>query len=255
MTVRSVDRALRIIQIVAGSDEPIALSDISRSAEIDKATALRLLGTLQSFKFVQRDPLTRCYSLGPGLWRLVRFWRHDLKEVSEPHLKSLLRATGETVQLVCPRGLERVVVQAFPAPHELCVVPAVGQAQPIYIGASGKVLMAFAEEAERDRIIELTGLRPLNPLGITDRRVFLGVLEETRRRGYATSIGDVTMGASAIAAPVFDAADRVVAAVSLRAPDIRMPADRMEQIAPLVVEAARGIGFELGHNQDRPSAA
>ena len=144
--------------------------------------------------------------------------------------------------------------QAFPAPHELCVVPAVGQAQPIYLGASGKVLMAFAEESERARIIELTGLRPLNPLGITDKRVFLGVLEETRRRGYATSVGDVTIGASAIAAPILDAADRVVGAVSLRAPDIRMSGDRMEQIAPLVVEAARSISFELGHNQDRSSA-
>lgn len=246
MTVRSVERALSILLMIADSDEPIALSDISRATEIDKATTLRLLATLEEFKLIQRDSLTRRYSLGVGLWRLVHSWRHDLRTISEPYLRSLLRATEETVQLVCPRGTERVVVQGFPGLQELCVVPAIGQALPIYVGASGKILMANMPDEERDRIIELTGLRPLSPLGITDRKTFLRVLQEARHKGYATSIGDVTMGASAVAAPVFDAASRVVAAVSLRAPDIRMPPERIVQIAPLVVEAANGISRELG---------
>ena len=247
MTVRSVERALSILMMIADAGEPLPLSDISRATEIDKATTLRLLATLEEFKLIQRDSVTRRYSLGIGLWRLVHSWRNDLRVVSEPYLRALLRSTEETVQLVCPRGSERVVVQGFPGLQELCVVPAIGQALPIYVGASGKVLMANMPEEERDRIIELTGLRPMNPLGITDRRTFLGVLEEARQKGYATSIGDVTMGASAIAAPVFDATGRVVAAVSLRAPDIRMPLSRIAQIAPLVVEAARGISRELGH--------
>lgn len=255
MTVRSVERALNILLMIASSDEPIGLSDISRSTEIDKATTLRLLSTLEKFKLIQRDTLTRRYSLGSGLWRLVHQWRNDLRTISEPYLRALLRATEESVQLVCPRGVERVVVQAFPGTQELCVVPAIGQAQPIYVGASGKVLMAYLPEEERDRIIDLTGLKPMNPLGITDRRTFLAVLQEARQRGYATSIGDVTMGASAIAAPVFDAGGRVVAAVSLRAPDIRLPPERILLIAPLVVEAARGVSLQMGYDAPRALSA
>ena len=249
--VRSVERAISILTLVAGADPPVGLSEISRATGIDKATALRLLLTLESAKFIQRDTSTRRYSPASGLWRLVNFWRHDLRLVSMPHLESLKRSTGETVQLVCPRGLERVVVEALAGDHELVVVPSVGTAQPIYVGASGKTLMAFLPEEERDRTIELTNLKPLNPLGITDRGTYLKLLEEIRANGYAESIGDVTIGACALAGPIFDASGRVVAAVSLRGPEIRMGKDRLAKMAPLVVETARGISA-LGYRADQP---
>ena len=67
------------------------------------------------------------------------------------------------------------------------------------------------------------------------------MLKDIRKKGYATSIGDVTVGACALAAPVFDANGKVVAAVSLRGPEIRMPKDRLAQMAPLVVEAAARV--------------
>jgi len=95
-------------------------------------------------------------------------------------------------------------------------------------------------------MIEITRLKPLNPLGVTDPVTYRAILEDIRRKGYASSVGDVTMGACALAAPVFDATGRIVAAVSLRAPEIRMSAERMSQLAPLVMQAARNISSELG---------
>jgi len=244
--VRSVERAINILFLVAKSNEPIGLSEISRATSIDKATALRLLMTLEGFKLIQRDVLSRRYSPGAGLWRLVNSWRNDLRKVAVPYLEALRRATEETAQLVCPRGLERVVVEALPGPHELVVVPFVGVALPIYVGASGKTIMAYLPDEERNRIIEITQLKPLNPLGVTDPVTYRAILEDIRRKGYASSVGDVTMGACALAAPVFDATGRIVAAVSLRAPEIRMSAERMSQLAPLVMQAARNISSELG---------
>jgi IclR family acetate operon transcriptional repressor len=245
--VRSVERAISILTLVAEASVPIGLSEVSRATGLDKATTLRLLLTLENANLIQRDALSRRYSPAAGLWRLVNFWRHDLRLVSMPHLESLRRSTGETVQLVCPRGVERVVVEALAGAHELVVVPSVGTVQPIYVGASGKTIMAFLPDEERDRIIELTGLKPLNPLGIADRATYLDVLRDIRMKGYAESIGDVTIGACALAAPVFDASGRVVAAVSLRGPEIRMGKDRLVKMAPLVMETARSISSALGY--------
>ena len=253
--VRSVERALNILFLIARSDQPLGLTEVSRAADIDKATVLRLLLTLESFKLIQRDPLTRRYSPGSGLWHLVKSWRNDLRSVSLPYLESLRRATEETVQLVCPRGLERVVVTALPGPNELSVNPTIGVTHPIYVGASGKALMAFLSDDERDRIIELTNLKPLNPQGIADRATFLRLLRDIRQHGFATSIGDVTLGASAVAAPVFDADGKVIAAVSLRAPEIRLPPARINQLAPLVMEVAAGISRELGYDPDESKSA
>ncbi len=113
--VRSVDRAIKILILVAQADEPIGLSEISRITQIDKATALRLLSTLEASKLVQRDPSTRRYGPGHNIWRLASYWRNDLRTASRPHLEALRRATEETVSLVCPRGLERVVIDALAA--------------------------------------------------------------------------------------------------------------------------------------------
>jgi DNA-binding IclR family transcriptional regulator len=245
-TVRYVERAINILFCVAESDEPITLSEICRSLDLDKATALRLLFTLQQYGLVHRDPKTRQYGPGSNIQRLRNPWQSDLLSLCRPRLDYLRRSTRETVSLVCARGLERVVVDVFTTPNELSVTPVVGTAHPIYSGASGKVLMAFMPESERDHIIELTGLKPVSPNAVSDRMAYLEILQTVRRNGYAYSIGDVTVGASALAAPIFDANGAVVAVISLRGPEVRMPAERMKQMAPLVMQVAGEISAELG---------
>lgn len=247
-TVRAVDRALNILFLVSTSTEPLGLTEISRETGIDKATALRLLFTLETFKLVRRDVETRRYLPGPGVWRLSSSWQRDLRTIGHPHLEALCQATQETPSLICPRGLERVCVDAVHAANELSIVPAVGSTQPIHFGASGKIILAFLPEKERDKIIEITKLKSSNPRAVTNRAEFLKILRTVRRRGYATSAGDVTLGAAAVAAPVFNETGRLTAVVSLRGPEVRMPAKRMAQLAPLVIGAANTISQELGYD-------
>lgn len=242
--VRSVQRAVNILFMIARSDKPLGLSEISRAAEIDKATVLRLLGTLEASNLVQRDPVTRKYLPGSGIWRLSSTYRSDMRSIAEPILQSLCQATEESVSLVCRSGMERIVVQALSAPHELRVVPSLNRVLPIYAGASGMVMMAYMSDEERDEIIAATHLKPVNAKSVTDPEVYLNALKGVRKDGYAVAMGNVTFGANAIAAPVFDD-EGIVAAVSLRGPEIRMPKERIEQLAPLVIQAARQITAEL----------
>ncbi len=230
--------------MIARSDKPLGLSEISRATSIDKATVLRLLGTLEGSKLVQRDSATRKYMPGMGIWRLSSTFRSDLRTVAEPILESLRQATEESVSLVCRNGMERVVVFALSAPHELRVVPSMNRVLPIYAGASGRVFMAYLPDEERDNIIDVTNLKPVNAKSVTDRSVYIDSLEEVREKGYACALGDVTLGANAIASPVFDD-DGIVATVSLRGPEVRMPFERIEQLAPLVIQAAKLITSEL----------
>lgn len=253
--VRSVERAINILFCVAESDQPIGLSDICRTVGLDKATAIRLLLTLEQAGLVARDPLSRRHLLGPEIARLQMPGHADLRSVCRPRLEGLKHATDETVSLVRARGLERVVIDVVAATHELSVVPAVGTAHPIYSGASGKVIMAFLPEADRERIIELTQLKPLSPNAVSDRVEFLEVIKKVRANGYAYSIGDVTVGASALAAPVLDATGQLVAVVSLRGPEVRLPVERLEELAPLVVEATNEISRDISYPAERRRSA
>ncbi len=245
--VRAVERAISILYRVAAADAPLGLTEISRGTKIDKATALRLLLTMEEAELIRRDAQSRRYMVGPGVWRLTSAWRSDLRSVSQRHLEALRQATGESVSLVCPRGLDRVVIYALEALHELCIVPTVGSAVPIYAGASGRVIMAYMPEDERNKIIEITRLKPVHPHKLIDTRSFLQSLQAVRRDGYAVSVGEVTLGSTALAAPVFDSTGRLSAVVSLRGPEIRLTSERTTQMAPLVIEAAIAISRDIGY--------
>jgi DNA-binding IclR family transcriptional regulator len=253
--VRTVERALTILFRVAESPQPLGLSEISDASGVDKSTALRLLGTLESFRLVERSAETKQFSLGSGAWALSRSYQDDLKALAQPHLVRLRDTAGETVTLVVARGLERIVLLAVEAGHELRVVPALNNVVPVYSGASGKVFMAHLPAAERERIIDATGLRPVNERGLTDRASFLAALEAVRRDGSAVSFGDVTLGAVAVAAPVFARTGSIVAVVSLRGPEARMGEERVARLAPLVRETARAISRDLGHSPADPAPA
>lgn len=244
--VRAVERALKILFFVAENPKAVSLTEVSRKTGLDKATALRLLATLEDFQLVRKDPRTRCYAPGLGVWRLPRGLRDDLREIARPYLETLRRQTNETVSLIIPRGFERVVIDVVATDHELAVVPAVGTSLPVYCGAAGKVIMAFMEDDERDHVIRETGLKPLVPSEAVDRAAFLDVLRRVRQDGYARSIGDVTVGTSALAAPVFDDGQRVVGCVALRGPEIRMTMEHMATLAPLVLEVCGNLSGKLG---------
>lgn len=244
-TVRAVERTLKILFLIAAAPEPLSLSDISNSTGLDKATALRLLVTLESFRLVQRDEKNRTYAIGAGAWQLASSYKSELKSVSEPHLRVLRDQTGESVSLVIARGMERVILTALEANHELRVVPSLNSVVPVYSGASGKIFMAFMDAERRDRIIETTGLKPVNERCVIDRGTFLKSLDQVRKDGFAVSTGDVTLGAVAVAAPIFDAHNDVAAVVSLRGPEARLTSQRIEQLAPLVRETATNIANDF----------
>jgi IclR family KDG regulon transcriptional repressor len=246
-TVQSVQRAISVLFVVTQSENPLGLSEISRRINLDKATVLRLLATLEDSKLVQKDPVTKNYSGGPNLSMLSSYWRNDVRQVCAPHLRALAHQLKETVCVNCPRDLERVCIESIPAHHqELTVVPTIGTAVPIYAGASGKVLTAHMPPQDVDRIIRQTGLKRLTNIGISDRKMFLKHLEAVRKRGYDYSISDVTVGASALAAPVFGADKQIVAALTIRGPEVRMTEEKMKEMAPAIIEAARAISAELG---------
>jgi DNA-binding IclR family transcriptional regulator len=112
---------------------------------------------------------------------------------------------------------------------------------PLSVGASSKVLLAFAESGIRGFIMS----DPAWPSQL-DRIAFGKQLDEISAAGYATSFEEREPGAAAVSAPIFNRSGKLVAALSVSGPSNRLTPDRMHEHAPAIIEAAHRMGTILG---------
>lgn len=245
---QSVRRALDTLFLVAESGSGRSLTEVAAATGMSKATAFRLLRTLEERKLLRHDRVRRRYFPGNGLFQLAGLLEHSqpLREITLPHMQNLRERTKETISLVVAEGVERVTVEALASFHELRLVPAIHSRRPIYLGAPGKALLAFRSEHEIDRVIAETGLKPWTPASIRSRGELLKDLAGVRQRGYAMSIEETSEGGAAAAAPIFGPRGEVVAALNVFGPKYRMTPRMLKRYGALAATAAARISKELG---------
>lgn len=218
------------------------MTELAVQLELHKTTVFRLLQALTGKELVTRTGDGR-YSLTSRVLSLgVRFLPHHLKEIARPHLERLRDVSGETTALSVRIGDERVFLDVVPSRQEVKMVPEMGRALPLIRGASGKVLLAFAEPEHRRRLVQaaLSG----QPKRAMD--AYEAELARVRRDGHARSAQERTPGASSLAVTVRDRAGAVVATIALSAPENRLNDATMNRLLPVLTETADAISRELG---------
>lgn len=238
LTVRAVERALDIL-LCFTSRQDLTLTEISRETGLNKSTVHRLLTSLERKGFLIRDPETEKFRLGFRLWELSANLARtdDPAVVLLPEMQRLRDAVGETMSLYIRDGKDRVRVQAVESTQTIRRVAPVGARLPLAVGASSKVLVAYAPQEARDMILE----DPSWP-DYVDKHHYVQQLDGIRKQGYATSIEEREIGTSAIAVPIFGRSGQLSAALAISGPASRLTLERMKEHAPLIMEAARRMG-------------
>jgi IclR family transcriptional regulator, KDG regulon repressor len=147
----SAARAFDILDEVVGRSEPAGLMELAAATGLDKSTASRLLALLCDRGLVARDPATRRYEPGPSLLLLgTRVLDGSmLRATAHSHMQRLRDLSGETVTLQLRVGLQRVCIDGVESLQLVRRVIHIGEANPLYIGVSGKVITAFLQPAWR----------------------------------------------------------------------------------------------------------
>lgn len=241
LTVRAVERALDILLCFTAASD-LSLTEIASRVSLHKSTVHRLLASLEVKGFVMRDSATDKYRLGFRLWELSANLAQsdDPGLILLPELERLRDQLGETISLYVRDGYERVRIQAVQSTHAIRRVAPVGARMPLYVGASSKVLVAFAEPAVQEQLLAAADW----PTGL-ERESFLQQLSETRRLGYATSVEEREPGAAAASAPILTRGGRLVAALAVSGPANRLTLEKMQEHAPLIMATARRMGTML----------
>jgi DNA-binding IclR family transcriptional regulator len=248
--VRAVTRAMDVLLSLEGG--PQSLAKIADATGLTKPTAHRLLATLSRNQLVIQNPWTSDYMLGPGCLGIANAVLNGLGGLglmAQDILDGLAKASQESVALHVPAGTQRVCVAQVPSPQPVRYTADVGAAKPMYTGAMGKILLAFAYEQDRLELFSRLTLIPVTPLTITNRDELEIELAEVRKRGYAVSRGEQADGVASISAPVFAASGHVMAAVSILGPSTRMADDTMANLRPMIIRAGQEISRLLGYEK------
>jgi DNA-binding IclR family transcriptional regulator len=235
--VQSVATALDLIDCLAAERE-LGVAEIGRRLGIAKSSAHRLLTTLAAKGYVQQVPETRNYRLGLRLHELGALVasRNQLRDHALPLLEALRAQTGETAHLAVPEGAQMFYVERLESYHGLRFSSRVSRVRPIHLTSSGKAVAAFNPDVADAAIA--AGFVPRTPRSIKSREQFLRCLAETRRRGYAYSIGEDEPGLASVAAPVLDRTGVARAAISVAGPATRISETHISQVARRVKAAA-----------------
>ncbi len=237
--VQSVDRAVWLLRAVAdagsGGAATVALGD---ACGLNRATAWRILSTLESHGLVVSDRSTGHWSLGPGLVDIARLAGSDvvLRDVHEV-LERLAMQSGETAALAVLRhGALTYVDEVAPA----AIVSARWSGQPVSLHATstGKVVLAWSTEEELARLMPRR-LKRYTATTITDRASLRADLDLARERGYATCCGEFEASAWGVSAPVLDRMGGLMAVLSIWGPPPRVTAERFSALGAITVEAAK----------------
>lgn len=238
LTVRAVERAMDVLLCFTEKRE-LSLTEISDRVGLHKSTVHRLLASLEGKSFVVRDSHSDKYRLGMRIWELAAsFDQSDNPALLLlPEMEKLRDAIGETITLYIRDGVERIRIQAVQSQQAIRRVAEVGARLPLHVGASSKVLLAFADDEVRDSVLQDPSWPPT-----IEREAYLEQLAEIRQTGYATSVEEREPGAAAVAAPIFTHSGKLAAALSVSGPSNRLNLQRMTEIAPVVMESALAMG-------------
>jgi DNA-binding IclR family transcriptional regulator len=228
---KTADLALQVLLEVAEKG-PTSATELSRSLGMNRTVVHRLLSTLQRRGFVRRQD--EGYVLGPVVVRLSDLVEPELRRVARPVIRRASGQVGETVVLSVPDGRDVVVVeQSLGGDHMVRVEHKIGSRHPLYLGASGRAILAFLPETAVGRALR----------GLEDAERVRELLEEIRRFGYAVSHDELQRGVFGTAAPIRDPNGRAVGAIAILVPLSRVP--RGTEHGEAAVEAADGIAAGL----------
>lgn len=215
-TIQSIERAAQALHLLGAVPEPLPLGELARMLDLPKTTVHGIVRTLCEVGFVVQDPSTGHYSLGGGL--------ADLGRRVDPHLlrarvsawaDGLAARTGLEVEVAMLRGPSAELVAHVFRPDGSPQLLRVGELVPAHATALGHVLLAWAPVASRVRELALPAYTPATP----STHVTLGrALQLTRRQGWATLDGGLTLGTAGVAAPIHHQVGIAVGAIGVVGP-------------------------------------
>ncbi|RUM96472.1 IclR family transcriptional regulator [Pseudaminobacter arsenicus] len=245
--VQSLDRALRILAIVAEGNG-LSLSEIAARSELAASTAYRMLTTLESHAMVEFDQTDQLWSIGVGTYRMGTAFlrRRRLIDRARTVMQKLMEQTGETANLGVAEEDCVVFVSQVETHEAIRAFFRPGTRTSFHASGIGKAVLAHLNPQRVDTIVGRTGLESYTPRTLSNMIVLTQDLSEIRQRGWSVDDEERYPGMRCVAAAIFNEFGEPIGGVSVSGPTVRMTPERVAIIGPVVKEAAAEVTRLIG---------
>ena len=239
-----------MLEAVADSNGDMPLVAVASSVHLNKTTTWRLAHTLVRLGYLRQDANTRRFRLAPRVLALGHAYLEtlDLRELANPSLRDLSTRVNEMVNLGILDGYELVFIDRIRTSQIVSINLHPGSHLPLYNTSLGRMLISEMPMAWlRQYMAHLDGDPKAAKYVQDGGKKLLLLLKEVREKGYALSDNERVEGLRAVAAPVRDRSGKIVAALNILVPSVRVTASELRQnLAPAAIETASEISAALG---------
>ncbi len=252
-SVQAVERALKILIILAEARNPLTLSQIRDRTGLNISTAHRLLHTLMKDGFINQDSENGKYMLGLRTFEVghAALYSFDIRNLARPFLQELVDRCNETTNLAILDQDDVVYIDQIESSNMIQIFARIGSRGPVHCTGAGKTLLAYYSDRELERFLQRKAPLPSYTANtITDPARLKEELLLIRKRGYALDNGELEDGVRCVAVPIRNFEAKAIAAVSVSGPDTRLTdAFIHESLLPEVQLSAARISERLGYRR------
>ena len=240
--IESLDRGLRVLEVFGGNRQPMTLSDLAKAADLPRATARRILLTLERAGFVASDG--KHFQLTPRVLVLASAYltSNHIVSVLQPVLDRLSSEAQEISSMAILDGNDAVFIARASPTRVFSSGIDIGYRLPAFCTSVGRVLLSRLPDDELAKALNAMDLAPLTPFTVTDKKPLLKAIVADRAQGYSLVDREAEPGFRSISVPVRRYDGTIVAAINMGAHVDRVSsAEMVDRFLPRLREAAASV--------------
>jgi IclR family acetate operon transcriptional repressor len=246
--VRSLTRALSLLEDVARSAGGTTLGDLAKRSGLAPSTAHRLLKSLEKRRFVSHDAERGLWFIGVQAFITgAGFLRNrDVTATARPFMRQAMEESGESVNLAIRDGDETVYLSQVESRRMMRALAPIGGRGPLHASGVGKALLSGLDPEVAGDVARGLDYRTYTEKTIRNGIALLDDIARSRSRGYAIDDEEHAVGLRCVAAPIFNEYGETIAAMSISGPVARIADTRLSELGALTRAAAADITLNLG---------
>lgn len=243
----TVEKALRILELMSTYSAPVRLAELSRELGMNKSTTYRMLEKMGQLGYVQQDEASSRYMLTTRMWEIgVRaFQRFDIRVWGRPYLQQIESEAHETAVLAIRDGHDVVIVEKCDSSQVLQTFSPLGSRTPLHCSSLGKAFLMTDPEGFTKWLD--TPLQAFTANTITRIRDLRKEITRAREEGVATAFDEYAHDVSGVSAPVLGVDEKVLGVIGVTLPTIRAEGAHLESARRVVREKAAEFSRAMGH--------